>query len=117
MSFSFDALFQKILRSVAHRLHGRRDVAVTGQEDDRQRVRSPSERSLQVEPVHLRHLQVGDHAAGRVGVALREKFRAGRKRLHRKTARPQHSGSGGQIGGVVVHEEDSGVGQGASGKG
>ena len=62
---------------------------------------------MQGEPVHLRHLQVGNDAARRVRAALGKKFPSRPKRLHRKAARPQHSGRGGQIRGVVVHEEDS----------
>jgi hypothetical protein len=67
------ALFQEILRTTAHRAHGRGDVALAREEKSRQRIASPRERRLQIESVHFGHLQISHHTTRRIGVALREK--------------------------------------------
>jgi hypothetical protein len=68
---------------------------LAGQEKSRQRIASPRERRLQIEPIHFRHLQISHHTTRRIGVALREKVARRRKRLHREPARPQHLQPGG----------------------
>jgi hypothetical protein len=59
---------------MAHRAHSRGDIAVAGDEQNRQRVKSPSERRLQIESLHSAHLQISHHTARRNGFALPNKF-------------------------------------------
>ena len=47
-----------------HRLDGKRDVAVTGDHDDRNRDLARPKPALKLDSVHLGHPDVGDDAAG-----------------------------------------------------
>ena len=104
------ALFQEILRTTAHRAHGRGDVASAGEEKGGQRIASPRECRLQIESVHFGHLQISHHTTRRIGIALREKVARRRKRLHRKPARPQEARGRSEKGRIVIDNVNGGCG-------
>ena len=61
---ALDGLGEEIDGARAHRAHAHRDVAVAGEEDDRDRVSQPRERVLHLEAADARHPDVEDQAAG-----------------------------------------------------
>ena len=62
-------------------LPGFREI-VTGDDDHRERCAFPGEMGLHVEPVHVRHVQIENHAIRQARLERFQKFHAGLERLH-----------------------------------
>src|SRR6516165_3389962 len=89
-----------------HRLHGSRDVALTGHKDDSPIAATLEQCALQLETAHLRHSQVGDQAAGGLCIVRLEKLRCRGPHAYDETARLQHASQGDDHCLVVVQQED-----------
>jgi hypothetical protein len=103
----FDRFDEEIERALLHRAHALRHVAVSAQEQDRERAALAGQRALEVEPVQAGHVQVHDHAAvGARGAALEE--RLGRiECCDAQIGRAQHAADRFEHVGLVVDEVDS----------
>ena len=76
-------LLQEIEGAVLHGFDRHRDVAVAGDEDDRDRRAAQVQLVLHLEPAHARHAHVEHQAAGLRRVVARQEFLRGRARLRR----------------------------------
>ena len=65
-------------------LAGLREI-VAGQDDDRKRCAFPGELGLHVEPVHVRHVQIKNHAIRQTSLERFQKILAGLERFHGQT--------------------------------
>ena len=69
-----EGLLQKLHSSILHRPHRDRDVAMTGDEDDRHVDALLAQVPLQFQAAHLRHAHVQHQAAGRSDLVGSQKF-------------------------------------------
>jgi hypothetical protein len=69
-----ERLGQEVDGARLHRAHGGRNVSAAGDENDgwMGTARDPA---LQIEPAHVRELDIEDQACGKVGLRMREEFR------------------------------------------
>ena len=79
-----ERFFQEVEGAVLHGLHRQLDVAVAGDEHDRQAAAARDQGLLQLQPAHARHAHVEQQAAGLVerGQAVLEVIRRRGVRLH-----------------------------------
>src|SRR5690606_39099027 len=61
-----NGLREEVYSTRSHRLHGHRDVAVPGEEDDWLGVAAIGHLTLQIEPTCSRHPHIEDEAAGTI---------------------------------------------------
>src|SRR5215470_5255592 len=99
-------LGQKAHRAGLHRPHRRRDVALSGDEDDRPIAATLEQRALQLEPAHSRHAHVGDEAAWLVRIVRLQEFERRGPAAHGKATRLQHTRECGDHALLIVHQED-----------
>ena len=72
-------LFEQGDRSAFHQGNSHRHVGNAGNHDHRERTVGVEQSLLQFDPVDLRHLHVGDYAAGSIEGRFGEKHGGGRK--------------------------------------
>src|SRR4030095_9813666 len=89
-----------------HRTHGHRNVAVPGDEDDRESDTCFGELLLKREPAHAGQPHIEDEAARRVGTLCLHEFLRRRQEFHVESDRSQQSVERAAHGWIVVDDED-----------
>ena len=84
-----DRLGEEINRAALHGAHAHRDVAVAGEEDDRDLAAPGDQRLLQLQAVQARHRHVQHQAAGCVRIVLIEELLRRGERDRIQPGRPQ----------------------------
>ena len=105
-----ERLCEKLYGTALHRLHGHRNVAVRGDEDDRNLLVRSSKVALKLKTALPRHSNVEHQTARAIRRFGTQKIRNRRKLLGVQTDRPQQTHNRVAKLGIVINDKDAGAG-------
>src|SRR5438874_7524660 len=101
---------EEIERAMFHRLHTLRNVAVTGEKNNRQRTAFLSERCLKLKAVDVGHGEIKHETSRHVWIVLGKKFTGRRKTGHGNAGRTQQTRDSFSYRCVIVDDKHCGAG-------
>ncbi len=103
--FGRKGLGDEIIDAALDRLHGHGNIAMAGDQHDRQIGILRLQPAEQFQPVHARHADIGDDDAGIIGRDGQQRRRTGADGIDGETGQHQRLGGGAAQVHVVVHQE------------